>query len=181
MDPLQQEFFFVPIPVAADLIPPLYDEATREIGDPEPEWQFVDEFGWLYVRAPQTLRVTNLGPVTATASVHNMFAAVTASVTATPRGLVFSSSAPDTADVTCTLDQLRLPYDPESTRGCDVVFTHSSAISASGEFEYTLAVTWDIVADPAQPGLDTPREFEFSDSIAVAEMQAVVTCQGANC
>lgn len=171
--------FWVAVPIPTELVPAVYDEAIALLAAPLPRWQFVDEFDWLYVHTPMTLRVTNLAPVTASASVSNIFGSASATVSARPIELVFTTEAPDTPAVTCSIDELRRSYAPGE--GCTVVFGHSSAITGDDHFGYRLVVRWEVDSTPPRPDLGTTIETTFTDRIQVAEVQAVVTCQASGC
>lgn len=171
--------FWVAVPIPAELVPAVYAEAIELLAAPLPQWQFVDEFDWLYVHTPMTLRVTNLAPVTASATVSNIFGSASATVSARPVELVFTSEAPDTPSVSCSIDELRQSYVPGE--GCTVQYGHSSAITADDHFGYTLTVRWEVESTPPRPDLGSTIETSYSDRIQVAEVQAVVTCQGSGC
>ena len=178
--PFTFEFFWVGFPTPANLVPAVYERVVEELAAPTPQWQFVDEFSWLYVHTPMTLRITNLAPINATATVSNIFGTATASVTATPVEVVFTTDpVAETDPVACSIPALRQPYVPGE--GCTVAYRHSSAITDDDHFGYTLTVRWDVVSEPPRPGLGTTLETSFTDRIQVAEVQAVVTCQGSGC
>jgi hypothetical protein len=57
---------------------------------------------------------------------------------------------------------------------------NSSAI-AGGAFSTRTTMFWAITSDPFDPGQPTELETFTTQSLAVSEVQAVVTCTGSGC
>lgn len=166
---------------AADLLPGLRDEMRRKLPVPEPRFEALDsEFGWAYVTVPVDFRVENLEPVSVSASASAGPMSVWATMTATPSGVTFEPGEPRGNAVGCTVGGAQAGYDPERPGECAYTYVDSSAVSSNGRtFSTTMSVEWTIAYDSSSgPGSFPAVTLSASEDLAVAEIQALVTCTG---
>ena len=171
--------FWIANPDPGELIPPLFDYLPDYLDPPEVTWPNMSpEHGWLFVKVPMDFRINNLESVTLTASVTNVLGTATASVTATPSRVEFQSG--EAGGGGCSAEEARQPYVPGAPGACSYRYTNSSAV-AGGAFGSTTTMVWDITSNPVDPSQPTTLETFTTQSLAVAEVQAVVTCTGSGC
>jgi len=174
-------FFWVSTPTPGPMVDALFDIVKKELDDPQVLWPNMNKkFGWLYVKVPMDFRVGNVAPITATATVSNALGSSTASVTATPSSITFSSG--EGGARSCTVAQAREKYVPRLPGACAYTYKNSSATASDGySFDTTMTVTWDITSTPVDPTLPATLETSTDALLPVSEVQAIVTCIGKSC
>jgi len=164
----------------ADLLPlALRDLKQKKLPTPEPQFLALDaEFGWAYVTVPVDFRVGNgLAPVSVTASIGPVWATVTAA----PSKVTFDPGEPAGHTVSCSAAGAAAGYDPAIPGECSYAYVDSSAISSNGRsFTTTMGVEWSISWTSSTGAGGALPAFTTSSSapLAVAEIQALVTCTG---
>lgn len=174
-------FVWVPNITAADLLPALSDRVRAELQPPQVQFEGLDpEFGWAYVTVPLDFRVTNLAPVSVTASVAAGPLFVWATVTATPSTVTFLPGEPRGGPMSCSSSGAAMAYYPDTPGECSYTYRDTSAISANGRtFTTTLSVDWVVTYDSSSGSGTLPTlTLSSSTELAVAEIQALVTCTG---
>lgn len=166
----------------ADLLPDLRRRMEAAIPAPETTFRPMDaKFGWVYVNVPIDFRVaSSLEPVSLSGSLSNGVVTVSATLTATPTRVTFTPGEPRGEDATCAAAGALAPYDPDEPGECAYTYRNSSAISANGRtFSTSTTVEWSLQFDSSDGSrtLD-PFERTATQDVAVAEVQALVTCTG---
>jgi hypothetical protein len=166
--------------VQADLMPmALHDIRTKKLPKPEPEFLALDsQFGWAYVTVPVDFRMSNTpAPVSVTASIGPVWA----TVTAVPSRITFDPGEPRGHQVSCSAPGASAGYDPAVPGECSYTYVDSSAIASNGRtFTTTMGVEWSISWTSSSAAGGSLPAFTTSSStpLAVAEIQALVTCTG---
>lgn len=172
----------VPVPTAADILPGLRDRLQTELRVPEVRFVGLDpEFGWAYVVVPVGLRVSNADPVSVTASVSAAGVTAWATITATPTKVRFEPGEPGGRAVICAAAQARsLAFDSANPDPCSYVYDNSSAIALNGRsFSTTTSMMYEIAFDSSDGSGSFPAvTLSSTAELAVAEVQALVTCTG---
>jgi hypothetical protein len=158
--------------------------ALRDVKEkylPKPQTQFLaldSEFGWAYVTVPLDFRVTNaVEPVSVTASIGPVWA----TVTAVPSRVTFEPGEPGGHTVSCSTAGASAGYDPATPGECSYTYVNSSAISANGRtFTTRTSIEWAIswTSSTGAGGPLAGFSTSSSEPLAVAEIQALVTCTG---
>jgi hypothetical protein len=167
-----------------DLVPlALRELKERAAPRPTPILQPLDQqFGWAYVHVPLDVRVSTAtwAPVSVTASAGPVWA----TVTATPATLSFDpgdthADAPP-ATVCAGTDPV-VGYEAARPGACSYTYQHASSTAADGyHFVTTTAITWTVSwtsstgAGGSLPGFASQTQ----QPLAVAEIQALITCTG---
>jgi hypothetical protein len=163
-----------------DLMPvALRDLREKQLPVPITDFLALDsEFGWAYVRVPVDFRVANaVQPVSVTASVGPVWA----TVTALPSRVTFEPGEPGGHTVACSAAGATVGYDPATPGECSYAYANSSAISANGRtFTTTTSIEWTISWTSSTGAGGGLGGYTTSSSapLAVAEIQALVTCTG---
>lgn len=171
--------FWIGVPDPADLVPAVFAHLPDYLDPPTVEWPNMSpEHGWLFVKVSMDFRVNNLKPITLTATATNILGTATASVTATPDRLVFVSG--EGGGTECSAEEAREAYVPAAYGACSYRYENSSAI-VGGAFGSTTTMVWNITSNPVDPSQPTTLDTFTTQSLAVSEVQAVVTCTGSGC
>jgi hypothetical protein len=172
--------YWVGVPTPADLVPAVLAYLPDYLDPPEVSWPNMSpEHGWLFVKVPMDFRSSNLSPVTVTATVRNILGdTATASATATPDQLTFESGEGGSA--VCSAAEARAAYVPGVYGACSYQYKNSSAI-AGGEFGTTSTMRWVVTSNPVDPTQPPELTTASDQSLAVSEVQAIVTCYGSSC
>jgi hypothetical protein len=171
--------YWIGAPDPADLVPAVFAYLPDYLDPPTVEWPNMSpEHGWLFVKVSMDFRVNNLKPITLTATATNVLGTATASVTATPDRLAFVSGEGGSTE--CSAEEAREAYVSAAYGSCSYRYVNSSAI-AGGAFSTRTTMFWAITSDPFDPGQPTELETFTTQSLAVSEVQAVVTCTGSGC
>ena len=180
-DPTTITDFWVAEPDPTVVVRDVFEHITDYLDPPTVTWpNMSEEHGWLFVKVPMDYRISNLQPVSVTATVSNALGSASATVTATP-GLVTFTSGEGGGDQ-CTADQAREPYVPRSYGDCSYTYQNSSAIAPNGySFGSTTTMRWDITSSPADPAIPVSLDTFVEQLLPVSEVQALVTCVGAGC
>ncbi len=166
----------------ADILPGAADAARARVPLPVVEFGNVDpEFGWAYVRVPVEFRVSNLGSVSASASAVSGPWSAWVTVTATPVEVRFIPGEPRGAPMSCSAAGAQAPVVADAAGECSHRYVDSSAVSANGRtFTTTVEVLWDLSYRSSEgPGVLPAMTMVSTAELAVAEVQALVTCTGA--
>lgn len=176
--------FWIPRLTATDLLPGARDEATSQIPAPAVEFMNLDPtHGWAYATVPQDFRITNLEPVSASASVSAGPVWAWVTVTATPTRVVFDPGEPRGRPVECSPDAAQAPFVVDSPGACSYSYKDSSAMATNRRsFDTSATVEWEI-SYRGSSGSGSLDSFSASttEALGVAEIQAVVTCMGEHC
>jgi hypothetical protein len=172
---------WVGVPTPGAVIPTLFTQIQELIAPPIVSWPTMDpEFGWLYVNADMEFRVAALTPVTASGTLTNILASVSASQTATPVSVTFFSGEPGGGVATCSIADATAPFAVSVIGACTYKYRSSSAVSANGRtFDTRMVVTWEMSGD-LEPGAPTTLETYVESPLAVAEVQALA-CLNVGC
>ena len=175
-------FWVQRVTVADELV---HAEAEARGKIPTPSTEFLDlepGFGWTYVTKPTPYRVTNLAPISVTATASAGPVSVSVTVTAAPSWVRFGPGEPKGHWVGCSTQgaQAPLSLDWEHPGECTYTYVDSSAIAENGRtFETTTEVDWDLSwTSGAGGGVLAPFMSTSTASLAVAEIHALVTCVG---
>lgn len=164
------------------LVPLMMEFVEDEIDDPLTSWPNMSPTdNWLYVKVPMDFRVNNVASVSVTASVTTSLGSASATITATPSLLTFSSGD-SSGSAECSVDEGREDYVPRAPGACSYTYINSSAIAPNGySFETSVDVTWDISATVPSPALPATLTTSTPQLLPVSEVQALVTCVGSQC
>ena len=173
---------WVPQITAADLLPDLYDRMVSVLQSPQVQFRGLDpDFGWAYVHVPVGFRVGNTGPISVTARVTVGPLSVWATMTARPSEISFEPGEPGAQTVTCSsADAAQAGYSSDRPGSCSYTYVNSSAIAPNGRtFSTNTAMTYVISYESSSgPGSYPQVATASSAELAVAEVQALVTCTG---
>lgn len=172
---------WVPKLTAQALAPDVTDSVRRRLVTPPVQFQRLDPVhGWWYVNVPMDFRLGVVEPVTATASASNELGTAWITVTATPTLVTFTPGEPDGVPVRCSLVGAAAPYVAERPGECSYTYRNSSAISANGRtFDTSTSLTWTVTYTSSDGDGSIPDAVSTSASpLAIAEVQALVTCTG---
>jgi hypothetical protein len=173
---------WVPQITATDLLPALYDAMRAQLESPQVQFKGLDpEFGWAYVTVPFGFRVGNTGPVSVTARVSFGPLFVWATMTARPDAITFDPGEPGGRSVTCSAaGAAATGFDSERPSECSYTYSHSSSVASGGRtFVITTEMTYQISYESSSGAGTFPAVTTTSSAdLAVAEVQALVTCTG---
>lgn len=175
--------FWIGSPTPEDIVLDIMEILPAYLDPPDVEWPNMnEENGWLFVKVPMDFRINNLGPVTVTASVPNVFTGgnVSASATATPATVSFVSGEGGGAQ--CTALQAAGPYVHAVDDACEYTYQNSSSTAPNGySFDALTTMDWEITSSPADPTIPATLPTSSGQALPVSEVQAVVTCIGNDC
>ena len=166
---------------AQSLAPAAIDEVTRKLVTPPVQFLHLDPVhGWWFVNTPMDFRLGVVAPVSATASVANVLGSAWVTVTATPSLVTFSPGEPGGVPVSCSVAGAAAPYVAARPGECSYTYRNSSAIAANGRtFTTSTSLSWTISYESSDGPGSAPAVVTTSSSpLAVAEVQALVTCTG---
>lgn len=171
---INEQSFWIGTPAPGAVIDEAWDRVQELITPPVISWPTMNqEDGWIYVNADMEFRVAALAPVSATASLENILASATATVTATPYSVTFHPGEPGGEPTTCSIDGASAGFHHDVVGECAYRYAYSSGYAENGRtFTYRMEVNWAVSGDlpPGHPEyLVTWTEAE----IAVAEFQAI--------
>lgn len=172
---------WVPQITADDVLPELYEILSAELDDPVTRFEALDpEFGWAYVRVPLDVRVDGVETVSVTASLSAGPLSVWATVTATPTMVRYGPGEPRGAELGCAYVDATAPYYPTVPGACSYLYKDTSAVSPNGRtFTTSTAVAFAVTYDSSSgSGTYDALETSSTTELAVAEIQALVTCTG---
>jgi hypothetical protein len=175
------------IPIVTDpanLLAQLLDQLRKtDLPHPRPVFHELDhEFGWAYVHVPLDFRAdpADWHTVTITASIDGP-TPLWATVRATPTTLAFDPGN-GTSETGCGAAGALAPYEPKFAGACSYTYVHASSTADDGYyFHPTVTIEWTI---EWQSSLDatwrplTPQRTSTTTPLAVAEIQALITCTG---
>lgn len=174
LDPATDSIVWVPVVTATTLVPDVMAELIALLPAPDVFFPVADpDQGWLIVNTPMEVRVSNAAPVSASVTAANAISSATATATATPTDVLFEPGEPGAAAVLCSTADVEAAWDrtdPDGS-GCLVTYRNSSAITPSDRFQARTRVRWHVTGSG---GLDMVVETVAFDTVAVAEIQAVV-------
>ena len=174
-------FVWVPQIETADLVAVLLEDLqSRRLPDPDLRFGNTDpEFGWAYTRVPVDVRALGISPITATVSVAAGPFFAWATMRAEPMRITFDSGDPESGVMECTTGGLAAGIGDEPG-SCSFAYVNSSAIAANGRtFTTHLTVEWAITYESSGGGGAFPPVVTSGTAeLAVAEVQALVTCTG---
>lgn len=175
-------FVWVPEVSTDDLLAVLMDDIqSRRLPDPDLSFGNTDpEFGWAYARVPVDVRAAGISPVSVTVSVAAGPFFAWATMRAEPVRIVFDSGDPESGVMECTPGGLAAGVGDEPG-SCSFAYVNSSAIAPNGRtFDTELSVEWEISYESSGgSGSFAPVVTAGTAELAVAEVQALVTCTGA--
>ena len=177
VDEATRGLVWVPVISEVTLIPDVMAELVKVVPAPEVFFPVADPvFGWLYVKTPMEVRVSNLDEVSAVVTAANAVSSATATATAVPVEVVFESGEPGGGRVVCSVEAVQMGWDrndPDGS-GCVYSYANSSAVTPSDRFQAHTVVRWHVTGTG---GLDMTIETQAFDVVAVAEVQAVVVAR----
>lgn len=176
-----QQTAWVGRPTPGAVVETIFGQLQLIIDPPIVSWPTIDpEFGWLYVNTNMEFRVAALTPKAVTGTLTNIVGTATATLSATPVAVTFSSGEPGGGSTTCSVDDASAPFYVDIIGACAYKYRAASSVAANGRtFDTRMVVHWDVTGD-LEP--DTPRTLEtYTDApVAVAEVQALV-CSNVGC
>jgi hypothetical protein len=175
------------IPIVADpatLLAQLLDKlVATDLPHPRPVFHELDrEFGWAYVHVPLDVRAdaADWHPVVVTASIDGP-TPVWATVRAVPTALVFDPGD-GTGETSCDAAGALAAYEPKFPGACSHTYVHASSTAADGYFFHpTIGIGWTVDWQSSLDATWRPLAAQRTTTLtqlAVAEIQAVVTCTG---
>ena len=169
-------------PTVAEILPGLRQRMEAVLEAPAVEFVGLDpEFGWAYVVVPVGFRVTNTAPIAVTASVSAGPFTAWATITATPTEIRFDPGEPGGRVVVCPpAAAASAAFDSARPDACSYRYDNSSAVAGNGRtFETTTSMVYAITYQSSEgPGSFPAVTMSSTAELAVAEIQALVTCTG---
>ncbi len=186
-DPARNTYVWVPIAsVAGTLVPVLRDAMVARLPRPDPVLTPLRPPGWVIVGLPLDIRIDpdDWRPIRITASVGGPDP-VYATATATPVALEFQAGDPTRPGdgIRCTGTDPVAGYDPARPGRCSYTYRTASSVAADGAtFPARLLIHWRVeYQSSVGGGLLTVEPTATTRPLAVAEIQALVSCVGVEC
>ncbi len=164
-----------------EVLPGMVGEIEGQIHPPETEFQDLEPgFGWTYVKKSTDFRITNLTPLLLTRTITAGPASLSITVTATPTVVRFYPNEPGSYAMACSAADAQAVFVLGQHGRCAYTYSYSSALAPNHRtFDTWTQVDWDIAytSTLGEGSLD-PFTSRSTKPLAVAEIQAVVTCVG---